>query len=399
MRGLHFLACGIVAALVVGADLRSEPSSAQQPRTAPGYASLYGFKGGTDGASPTGPMIAMNGNLYGTTVAGGAHCGCGTVFEVSPSGQERVVYRFQGRRDGATPEAGVIAVNGMLYGTTMHGGSNDNGTVFEVSPSGQERVLHRFRGKGDGRWPQADLINVNGTLYGTTIRGGDEDHGTVFEVSRSGRERVLYDFDYQKTGFPVGALAVVNGKLYGITNYVCDRGSVCGTIFELSVSGRTRVLHTFNGWNNDDNPSGVIAVNGKLYGIIADNAGAVFEMSTSGVERMVYRFSGAQNGRQPSGGLVALNGKLYGTTTKFDPVWGDCPTNCGTIFEVSLSGRERVLHRFKGGTDGARPVGLIAIDGKLYGTTQGRAGLVDEDGPAQDTGGQDYNGTVFEASP
>ena len=64
-----------------------------------------------------------------------------------------------------------------------------------------------------------------------------------------------------------------------------------------------------------------------------------------------------------------------------------------------VPGRERVLHRFKGGKDGASPVGLIAVSGKLYGTTEGRAGVDDENGAAQDSGGEDYNGTVFEVSP
>jgi uncharacterized repeat protein (TIGR03803 family) len=65
------------------------------------------------------------------------------------------LYNFQGPPDGAAPYAGVIAVNGMLYGTTTSGGSGysssyTNGTVFTASPSGEESVLHSFGSGTDG---------------------------------------------------------------------------------------------------------------------------------------------------------------------------------------------------------------------------------------------------------
>jgi uncharacterized repeat protein (TIGR03803 family) len=78
------------------------------------------------------------GNLYGTTFAGGSYVcsgGCGTVFKLTPSGTETVLYRFTGG-DGANPTAGLIAdASGNLYGTTNGSGSG-NGTVFEIAGSG-----------------------------------------------------------------------------------------------------------------------------------------------------------------------------------------------------------------------------------------------------------------------
>ena len=96
----------------------------------------------------------------------------------------KVVYSFGGTSDGAIPNAGLIDVAGMLYGTTTSGGAyscgylGNCGTVFSVTMGGTERVLHSFGAVGDGENPGAGLINVGGTLYGTTAAGGTG-YGTV----------------------------------------------------------------------------------------------------------------------------------------------------------------------------------------------------------------------------
>jgi uncharacterized repeat protein (TIGR03803 family) len=72
--------------------------------------------------------------------------------------------------------------NGALYGTTSLGGANGKGTVFKVSTSGNESVLYSFAGQPDAASPAASLIHVNGKLYGTTPVGGTINNGTVFEV-------------------------------------------------------------------------------------------------------------------------------------------------------------------------------------------------------------------------
>src|SRR5579862_8114661 len=74
-----------------------------------------------DGQGPLAGLVAVNGVLYGTTSAGGL--GHGTVFSITTDGSENVLYRFKGGSDGANPEAGLLAINGVLYGTTAAGGS------------------------------------------------------------------------------------------------------------------------------------------------------------------------------------------------------------------------------------------------------------------------------------
>ena len=148
---------------------------------------LYAFTGGTDGGDPDGALIqGSNGNFYGTTRLGGAH-GDGTVFEMTPSGTETVLYSFAGgTSDGANPTAGLLlARDGNFYGTTSAGGPANLGTIFELTPNGVETVLHDFAGGAtDGADPSANLIQgSNGKLYGTTQSGGPNGYGTVFVVT------------------------------------------------------------------------------------------------------------------------------------------------------------------------------------------------------------------------
>jgi uncharacterized repeat protein (TIGR03803 family) len=96
---------------------------------------------------------------------------------------------FSGALDGANPNAGLIDVNGTLFGTTLYGGShNDSGTIFSISKTGKETVFHSFGEPGDGVQPEAALIDVKGTFYGTTRAGGAYDGGTVFSITTHGKE-------------------------------------------------------------------------------------------------------------------------------------------------------------------------------------------------------------------
>lgn len=173
---------------------------------------LYSF--GTsrnDGITPyAGLIFDKRGNLYGTTNQGGARgaacpVGCGTAFELSPSGKgawtEKVLYAFVNDADGAYPYAGLLADGaGNLYGTTFYGGTQGGncegiggcGIVFLLRPpvSGgawRETVLYRFTGGLDGQGPQDTVIFGKRSLLGTTAHGGGTcafpfTCGTVFQL-------------------------------------------------------------------------------------------------------------------------------------------------------------------------------------------------------------------------
>jgi uncharacterized repeat protein (TIGR03803 family) len=205
-------------------------------------------------------LINVNGTLYGTTTEDGAKLGhshlcCGTVFSVTTAGKEQVLYKFAGGpADGGSPVADLIDVNGTLYGTTAYGGSSgcesaDCGTVFSVTTAGKEEVLHSFTGDSDGATPSAGLINVNGTLYGTTAYGGGSVFcnggigcGTIFSVTTTGAEQVLHTFAGGSAdgANPLADLIDGKGTLYGTTECggpKCGRTvglHGCGTVFAFT---------------------------------------------------------------------------------------------------------------------------------------------------------------------
>lgn len=77
----------------------------------------------------------------------------------------KVLHVFGKGADGFYSVAPLIAVNGVLYGTTPFGGSTGRGTVFSITTTGTERVVYNFLGGSDGSYPLASLIAVNGVLY------------------------------------------------------------------------------------------------------------------------------------------------------------------------------------------------------------------------------------------
>ena len=121
------------------------------------FKSLYSFKSLPDASAPAAGMIALNGTLYGTGEAGGQG-GAGAVFATSIAGKERVLYSFgSGGVDGVFPSAGLVVVSGKLYGTTTAGGTHGFGTVFSIDKTGKEHLLYNFAGGSDGAQPYAAL--------------------------------------------------------------------------------------------------------------------------------------------------------------------------------------------------------------------------------------------------
>ena len=201
---------------------------------------LHAFaKSGSDGQTPYAGLIqGSDGNLYGTTYFGGAN-GFGTVFKVTPGGTETVLYSFAGGSDGEHPYAGVIqGSDGNFYGTTYQGGASGNGTVFKLTPSGTETVLFSFAGgSSDGANPEGGVIQgSDGNFYGTTLQGGASGLGSVFELTPGGTETILHTF---AGGSSDGANPSANlvqgsdGNLYGSTGAGGTSGN--GTFFKVTL--------------------------------------------------------------------------------------------------------------------------------------------------------------------
>jgi len=168
---------------------------------------LYSFNNnGTDGYWPdAGLIFDPAGNLYGTTTAGGTGCGdscAGTVFQLTPGKDgkwtETLLHSFNfNGKDGFYPTVGLILDGaGNLYGTTVYGGASGTGcgglgcgTVFELTPGANgkwtEKLLHNFdNNRTDGLYPDNGLLlDTTGNLYGNTGLGGTYAYGTVFEIT------------------------------------------------------------------------------------------------------------------------------------------------------------------------------------------------------------------------
>jgi uncharacterized repeat protein (TIGR03803 family) len=303
----------------------------------------------------------------------------------------QVLYKFA-RKDktggGQNPaNNGLVDVGGTLYGTTANGGlggDGGNGVVYSISTTGAKKVVYRFGGYqyGDGTRPVDGLIDVKGTLYGTTEYGGHCDAGTVYSLTTAGRETVLHSFCYSSGGNIAGGLVAVKGVLYGTTSSGGTSGD--GTVYSLSTSGAYKLIYSFAGGTDGYQPIGdLLDVKGTLYGITSsggssscsygDGCGTVYSITTSGQEKVLHSFQGPPDGAIPAEGLIDVKGLLYGTTN-FGGIApgstkGDCQFfGCGTLYSVSTSGTEKVLYRFRGGSHGANPVAsLLDMNGTLYG--------------------------------
>ncbi len=266
----------------------------------------------------------------------------GLVTTQSAQGQtftETVLYSFAGGIDGANPEAGVIQdTKGNFYGTTSNGGASCYcGTVFVLNANGTETLLHTFTGGADGEDPYAGLfMDTKGNLYGTTVLGGTSGYGTVFKLTNAGKEIVLYTFTGLDGENPYGGLirdAV--GNLYGATSGGGTSGY--GVAFRLSKAGKETVLHNFTGYPKDGAvPYAGLFMDTKrnLYGTTyrggASDYGTVFRLSRTGKEKVLHSFNGADGALPYAGVLMDTKGNLYGTTAEGGA------SGYGTVFKLLI---------------------------------------------------------------
>jgi uncharacterized repeat protein (TIGR03803 family) len=345
---------------------------------------------GTNGAIPNGSLVEdSSGNLFGTAQNGGASSD-GDVFEINHgSGVITTLASFNGT-NGANPVAGLIEdSSGNLFGTTLRGGASSDGTVFEVfHNSGVITTLASFNGT-DGQNSFGGLVeDGSGNLFGATSGGGASSNGTVFEIlHNSGVITTLASFDGTHGADPLAGLVLDSGgNLFGTTS--SGGASSDGTVFEVvHNSGVITTLASFNGTNGSSSFAGLVEdSSGNLFGTTlsggASSDGTIFEiLHNSGVITPLASFNGT-NGANPLAGLIEdSGGNLFGTTSN-GGASGD-----GTAFEiVHGSGVITTLASFNG-TNGANPnAGLVEdSSGNFFGSTE--------------NGGASGNGVVFKVAP
>ena len=190
---------------------------------------LHSFGARQGGGLHSALIQATDGNFYGSAIGGGAKLTGGSVFRISPTGTFKVIHSFCSKKDctdGSTPYAGLIqASDGNLYGTTFAGGANETscnggcGTLFKITTAGTLTTLYSFCAESDctdGSQPQGGLVeSTDGILYGTTYYGGTMGLGTVFSFP------VLEPVPFVKilaNSGPVGSTVIILGtNLNGAT--------------------------------------------------------------------------------------------------------------------------------------------------------------------------------------
>jgi uncharacterized repeat protein (TIGR03803 family) len=360
------------------------------------FSVLHTFTGGLDGADPTtGVTLTATGTLYGTTSAGGTY-GYGTVFKLGYRGSGwnfSPIYEFGALPDGQTPFGGITVENGQLYGTTSAGGTHGDGTVYKLQPPPtpcktvicyyDETILHSFQGL-DGRVPAyvTPLFDPSGNIYGTTAYGGADDLGTAWELTPSNgggyTENVINIFTGYNGLEPSTSLIIdSSGNLYSTAPDVLEGN---GLVFELSPlnGGWTEnILFFFDSSQNGElhyANNVVMDPSGNLYGALTyggpGGQGTVYELTPAGGGwnfSLLWAFPNGTGGcSNPFAGVTLQGGNLYGVCQFGAEAQGE-------VFELSYSDGMLTLtdlHDFNG-TDGAFPQGNVVFDanGNMYGTT------------------------------
>ena len=307
---------------------------------------LHKFDDGVDGSNPIAGLVqATNGNFYGTTTNNNnTNSFYSTVFEITPEGKFTNLYDIS-FLDGQFPtNAMVQATNGNLYGTTLTGGAIDaQGVVFEITPKGVYTDIHNFGEQADeGLIPAAGLVQVtNGDLYGSTYQGGTFGYGTIFKISLEGALTTLHSFTNCASNCPGGGLPTgtlvqgTDGNLYGTTTAGPNAAPSSGTVFKITPEGTLTTLHTFHGTDGGDPVAGLVqGSDGNFYGITefggTKNEGTVFKITPEGTLTTLHSFGGT-DGANPAAALIqATDGNFYGTTST-GGAHGD-----GTMFRLDV---------------------------------------------------------------
>jgi len=330
---------------------------------------IFSFGGGTQGTTPSTPLVeASDGKFYGGTSDGGTESSDdtynGTIFSVSPGGAYTSIHQFNGS-DGSDPSFLMLASDGNLYGTTNAGGlSGSYGTVFQLTPSGMLTTIHNFTGGSDGSQPNFLIEGSDGNLYGTAYQGTQNYGGTLFEISRSGVFTVLGAFPFS-LGYPLGIVQATNGNFYGALTGTTG-GDYPSGVFEYVPGKAPTTLVTFNPGSSEETPVGQFAEgsDGNLYGTLTGGQfgpGGIFKMTPAGAVSFLYDFTGTTYGYSFSGLFPGSDGKFYGDMS------GSSIPGYGSVYSIDSSGDFTEVGLLGYGQIPAQARLLQASDGNFYG--------------------------------
>lgn len=334
---------------------------------------------------------APDGFFYGTTRSGGT-AGKGVVYKVSSTGAYTLLHTFTATAasttDGASAYGSLcLGADGNLYGTTYAGGANNLGIFYQIKTDGTFALLHSFAAT-EGANPFAGVVEgSDGNFYGT-LTAQASGFGSVYQITPTGTLTVLHTF----TGQPDAAtsrgslLQGADGAFYGTTN--AGGANNNGSIFKVTANKAYTLLYSFTNGSDGAAPQGplVQAQDGNFYGASLSGAssyGYFYQVTPSGTFTPLHAFTVAEGYNLLQGYLLAPDGNLYTTAISGGPSYG-------AIQRITLGGTNANLYSFKAtAADGATPRALLlqGADGAMYGTTYATTG------PA--TG----SGSVFQFQP
>jgi uncharacterized repeat protein (TIGR03803 family) len=230
---------------------------------------LLSFDYAVNGGNPEAGLVeATNGNLYGTTADGFAPGGnYGTFFEITPSGTLTTLRSFCTKSncaDGYLSDAAMVqATDGNLYGTTVLGGANcipagGCGTIFKITTGGTLTTLHSFD-VTDGENPETGLVqDTNGKFYGTTQAGGADNGGTIYSLSVGLGAFVETQTSSGKVG---AAVKILGTNLTGATSVTFNGTAATFTVVSKSEITTTVPTGATTGKVQVVTPSGTLTSN------------------------------------------------------------------------------------------------------------------------------------------
>jgi len=312
----------------------------------------HNFVGHTNGSYPQGNFIRdSNGSFYGVTSGGGIH-GDGTIFNYNPAtGIYKKVIDFNNSVTGSNPLYGLVrASNNKYYSVNNRGGAGNSGIIFEFDPSNSEISSKFDFGGAIGSMPSGPLfVASNGLLYGLTQAGGTNEAGVIYEFDpNTGSVHKKVDFSITTGTRPLGRLIEVDNSFYGVA--LNGGASNAGTIFQYNLSSNSiSEKYSFT------TPSGSFPIGGltpitneRIYGIAStggqNNLGAIFQFNlTTGIYTKVFDFDKINGGFTSGTNSLTLgnNGKLYGLSFR----GGE--NDFGVLFQFDTESNQYIkLHDF-----------------------------------------------------
>jgi uncharacterized repeat protein (TIGR03803 family) len=322
--------------------------------------SIYSFCSQTncaDGQSPqTAPVLGSDGALYGVTLTGGTGeygGGNGVVYRLTLGGQFTVLHTFYSCYpcvDGSLPNGMILGSDGNFYGTTNYGGTGGVGTIFQISSTGDLKILYSFCSQvncTDGEYVAYPPVQGNdGNLYGTTLAGGTLGGGVFYKITPAGAYQVLHNFcnlpngDCPEGAYPYGIVKGTDGNFYGTTIDV---------VFKITPAGQYTKLYSFDdhGDLGEAYPQLTLGSDGNLYGILGgasyaswapQSLGGIYKVTLAGEFTPLYAFCqcGSTAGYAPLDPLFqGTDGNFYGTTAYNGYTGTNKFSGYGTVFKLS----------------------------------------------------------------